>query len=144
MEELNCYTNLATAVIKQAVEDGREFQRVVYYLHKDNQILPHKNSLHGLKSGHEFIVSDQLDYYVRFMGLNVEPSYIRMKYLEEEVCGMTWEEARKKLTAIVCLDCMCRTNCSNPEKRMDFGDSKPCHYKRTLPKSRVNRESQKI
>lgn len=144
METLECYVNLATAVIRQAVEDGRDFQRVVYHFYRRNEMLPHRNSLRNLKSGHEFITSDQLDNYVRFMGLDVSADYIRTKYREEEVCGMQWEEARKRLTVIVCSDCLCQDSCANPEKRMDFGDPKPCHYKRALPKPRVKRESQKV
>lgn len=57
---------------------------------------------------------------------------------------MNFEEARKKVTAFVCSDCMRQDDCPNPEKRMDFSAERPCHYKRKQPKKRVNRESQGV
>jgi len=57
---------------------------------------------------------------------------------------MTIEEARKKVTDYICSDCAIKFNCSNPEKRMDFRDARPCRYKRKLPGKRVKQESSRV
>ncbi len=57
---------------------------------------------------------------------------------------MNFEEARKKVTAFVCSDCICQDNCSNPQKRMDFSAERPCRFKRKKPKRRVKPESPRI
>jgi hypothetical protein len=57
---------------------------------------------------------------------------------------MNFEEARKKVMAFVCSECMRQDDCPNPEKRMDFSADRPCHYKRKIPKRRVKPEGQKV
>jgi hypothetical protein len=55
------------------------------------------------------------------------------------------EEARKKVADFVCSDCILQWNCSNLGKRMDFGASKPCRFKRKTPgKRNVERESKAV
>ena len=67
-----------------------------------------------------------------------------MQYSPKETATkMNFEEARKKVTAFVCSDCM-RHDCPNPEKRMDFSAERPCRYKKKKPKKRVKPESQGV
>lgn len=50
---------------------------------------------------------------------------------------MTLDEAKEKIIRLYCSDCLYQNDCRNMDKRsIDFGSSKPCKYKRKIPKKR--------